>query len=248
MIFEGERVKVGRKRAFDKEVVLDKAMRLFWTNGYSGTSVANLSSELGINTSSLYGTFGNKEQLFQDSLAHYVKQYVEANYRHLIEPSDATLKLFGFLGQTADLFVVKGNTATDGALVPSDYEPLGWTTGADNSSNVTKYSDEVESWIITGYNDITLRPAALTSMVDDDVIKFCLIESTKDLPNSAMTSDEIIRNGMYYQDSSGTSEDPILNYTVAVAGYTHNVNGIDSGDISKINGIATSDISKINGV
>ena len=92
MIFEGERVKVGRKRAFDKEVVLDKALRLFWTNGYSSTSVANLSSELGLNTSSLYGTFGNKEQLFKESLVHYVKQYVEANYKHLVEPSDVTLK------------------------------------------------------------------------------------------------------------------------------------------------------------
>ena len=85
-------MKAGRKRAFDKEVVLDKAMRLFWANGYSGTSVANLSSELGINTSSLYGTFGNKEQLFKDSLVHYVKQYVAANYKHLVDPSNATLK------------------------------------------------------------------------------------------------------------------------------------------------------------
>ncbi|MBG9995361.1 TetR/AcrR family transcriptional regulator [Pseudoalteromonas sp. NZS127_1] len=85
-------MKAGRKRAFDKEVVLDKAMRLFWANGFSGTSVANLSSELGINTSSLYGTFVNKEQLFKDALAHYQKQYVEVNYRHLVEPSDATLK------------------------------------------------------------------------------------------------------------------------------------------------------------
>nr|WP_231615237.1 TetR/AcrR family transcriptional regulator [Pseudoalteromonas sp. SWYJ118] len=67
-------------------------MRLFWANGYSGTSVANLSSELGINTSSLYGTFVNKEQLFKDALAHYQKQYVEVNYSHLVEPSNATLK------------------------------------------------------------------------------------------------------------------------------------------------------------
>ena len=85
-------MKAGRKRAFDKEVVLDKAMRLFWANGFSGTSVANLSSELGINTSSLYGTFVNKEQLFKDALAHYQKQYVEVNYRHLVEPSNARLK------------------------------------------------------------------------------------------------------------------------------------------------------------
>ena len=65
-------MKAGRKRAFDKNEVIDKAMRLFWQNGYSGTSVAMLSAELGLNTSSLYATFGSKEQLFKDD---YLPQF-----------------------------------------------------------------------------------------------------------------------------------------------------------------------------
>ncbi|GAD89633.1 putative TetR family transcriptional regulator [Vibrio halioticoli NBRC 102217] len=79
----------GRKRSFDRDIALDKAMRIFWNNGYAATSVANLTSELGINTPSLYAAFGNKEQLFKEVVAHYIKQYSEPCYRHITEPSDA---------------------------------------------------------------------------------------------------------------------------------------------------------------
>ena len=164
-----------------------------------------------------------------------------------VTPSDATLKLFGFLGQTADLFVVKGNTATDGALVPSDYEPLGWTTGADNSSNVTKYSSEITSWSTSGYNDITLNSTALSDMVSLDSFTVCLIESVHDLRNVAPTANTF-KNGMYFQNQDGTSYDPYIDYTLAVTGYGNSVMGIASGDIANINGIATADISKVNGV
>jgi len=39
-----------------------------------------------------------------------------------------------------------------------------------------------------------------------------------------------------------------VTYTAAAVGYTNDVIGVDSGDISKINGIATADIEKVNGV
>ncbi|MCB1719370.1 MAG: helix-turn-helix transcriptional regulator, partial [Candidatus Competibacteraceae bacterium] len=48
----------GRKRAFDKAEALDKAMRVFWENGYSGTSVTDLTAALGINKPSMYAAFG----------------------------------------------------------------------------------------------------------------------------------------------------------------------------------------------
>ncbi len=47
-------MKVGRKRAFDKAEALDKAMRLFWANGYSGTSLSDLTNTLGINKPSVW--------------------------------------------------------------------------------------------------------------------------------------------------------------------------------------------------
>ena len=82
----------GRKRAFDREIALDKAMRVFWNNGFAGTSVSNLTSELGINTPSLYAAFGNKEQLFKEVMSHYSTHYVSRHYKNLIGESELSFK------------------------------------------------------------------------------------------------------------------------------------------------------------
>lgn len=82
---------VGRKRNFDKGEALDKAMRLFWDNGYEGTSLSNLTSALGINKPSLYAAFGNKEQLFSEAISHYIDHYGAPLMQHLKEPAELPL-------------------------------------------------------------------------------------------------------------------------------------------------------------
>ncbi|KVX00587.1 hypothetical protein AWJ07_07490 [Shewanella frigidimarina] len=125
-------MKAGRKRAFDRDIALDKAMRLFWVNGYSATSIANLSAELGINTPSLYAAFGNKETLFKEVLAHYVEQYAAINYHYLTETSDATLKqrlqacfyglihLFASSDTPRGCLLVKSVNESDSAVFPEN--------------------------------------------------------------------------------------------------------------------------------
>jgi TetR/AcrR family transcriptional regulator, copper-responsive repressor len=61
----------GRPRAFDRVSALDKAMRLFWTRGYEATSISDLSQTMGINPPSLYAAFGDKKQLFEQSVEAY---------------------------------------------------------------------------------------------------------------------------------------------------------------------------------
>ncbi|MES9860720.1 MAG: TetR/AcrR family transcriptional regulator [Candidatus Thiodiazotropha sp. LLP2] len=81
----------GRKRAFDKSAALDKAMHVFWENGYSGTSISDLTEALGINKPSLYAAFGNKEQLFTTALEHYKSRYGEPVLEKLTKPADLPL-------------------------------------------------------------------------------------------------------------------------------------------------------------
>lgn len=57
---------------FDNEVILDKALKVFWEKGYEGASMAELTSTLGVNKPSLYAAFGNKEELFRKALSRYV--------------------------------------------------------------------------------------------------------------------------------------------------------------------------------
>jgi len=61
----------GRPKTFDRETALDAAMLLFWERGFEQTCVDDLAAAMGIQTSSLYATFGDKEKLFLDAIEHY---------------------------------------------------------------------------------------------------------------------------------------------------------------------------------
>ncbi len=63
---------MSRPREFDEEVVLDRALSTFWSKGYDGTSVEDLVEATGLGRASLYGAFGDKEQLFTKVLNHYL--------------------------------------------------------------------------------------------------------------------------------------------------------------------------------
>ena len=47
-------------------------MHVFWTKGYEGASLSDLTRAMRINRPSLYAAFGNKEQLFRKILDRYV--------------------------------------------------------------------------------------------------------------------------------------------------------------------------------
>ncbi len=61
----------GRPRTFDRDEVLDRAVTTFWAKGYSGASLDDLTESMGINRPSLYGTFGNKHDLFMEAIDRY---------------------------------------------------------------------------------------------------------------------------------------------------------------------------------
>jgi AcrR family transcriptional regulator len=65
----------GRNRSFDKDDALEQAMLVFWTNGYPGTSLSDLTNAMEINKSSLYSAFGNKEKLFNQAIDLYLNKY-----------------------------------------------------------------------------------------------------------------------------------------------------------------------------
>ena len=64
----------GRPRSFDKEEAVKRAAILFWERGYEGTSVQDLTAEMGITTQSLYAAFGSKAELYRQALAWYQQE------------------------------------------------------------------------------------------------------------------------------------------------------------------------------
>lgn len=64
----------GRPREFDVEEALAAALRVFWTKGYEGASLTDLTEAMGITRPSLYAAFGNKEDLFKLALDLYERE------------------------------------------------------------------------------------------------------------------------------------------------------------------------------
>jgi AcrR family transcriptional regulator len=69
---EEDRMPGGRPRAFDPDTALDRALEVFWRQGYEGTALSDLTAAMGINKPSLYAAFGNKEDLFAAVVDRYV--------------------------------------------------------------------------------------------------------------------------------------------------------------------------------
>lgn len=64
---------MARTREFDETEVLDSAMRVFWENGFDGTSMQDLEQAMGLKRTSIYNAFGNKRDIFNQALVHYME-------------------------------------------------------------------------------------------------------------------------------------------------------------------------------
>jgi AcrR family transcriptional regulator len=61
----------GRPRSFDRDEALECAMRLFWSRGYEGTSISDLTEAMGVTPPSLYSAYGDKRRLFFEAVERY---------------------------------------------------------------------------------------------------------------------------------------------------------------------------------
>lgn len=76
----------GRPREFDRDVVLTKAMNVFWGLGFAKTTYAELEKATGLHRQSLVYAFGDKKTLFNEVLNHYAAIRVQAIINQLELP------------------------------------------------------------------------------------------------------------------------------------------------------------------
>jgi AcrR family transcriptional regulator len=96
---------MGRKKSYDRDVLIGKAMELFRDHGFAGTSAEMLVEGLGVNRYSLYAEFGSKQALFDATLQRYDEEVLERNFGPLEAPGAgidevrALLEFFGSAGE-----------------------------------------------------------------------------------------------------------------------------------------------------
>jgi AcrR family transcriptional regulator len=86
---------MGRPRTYTRDAVIEKAMGIFWQNGYKATSVSDIVRETGLNTASMYKEFGDKDGLFLEALEYYRGHVIGPRYQILVDnPNMAGVETF----------------------------------------------------------------------------------------------------------------------------------------------------------
>ncbi|OIP17707.1 MAG: hypothetical protein AUK53_01980 [Betaproteobacteria bacterium CG2_30_59_46] len=106
---------IGRPLEFDPDTAVDAAMHLFWSKSYKHTSMQDLLAVMNLSKSSLYQTFGGKQQLFRRCLARYADQFSGRLYQGLAAAPSGRRFIEEFLHSVLD--DVAGNFEPRGCLV-----------------------------------------------------------------------------------------------------------------------------------
>ena len=75
------------KKAFDEQQVLRAALNVFRLKGYAGAGLSELEAATGLNRSSLYNAYGNKQGLFLRTLILFREAITEMALKELERPN-----------------------------------------------------------------------------------------------------------------------------------------------------------------
>ncbi|GAA5154087.1 TetR/AcrR family transcriptional regulator [Amycolatopsis dongchuanensis] len=130
---------IGRPRGFDEDEALERAMLVFWRQGYEGASLSDLTDAMGIARTSMYAAFGNKEELFHKVLRRYAGGPAAYVGQALEEPTArevAATFLTGSVRATTRPDCPHGCLAVQGALAAGEL-------GRPARDTLTAWRDEV---------------------------------------------------------------------------------------------------------
>jgi AcrR family transcriptional regulator len=114
---------MGRHREFDPDEALNIALQVFRRHGYEGTSISDLTDAMGITRPSLYAAFGNKEDLFRQTLDLSDRQHLCFAHQALQAPTarEAVERLLrGYADMLTDPMNPPGCLGVNGAVACSE--------------------------------------------------------------------------------------------------------------------------------
>ena len=85
-----------RTKAFEPAEALDRAMELFWRDGYAATPLERLVRRTGASRYGLYATFGSKRDLFLATLERYSQAVMDPMLAPLEDPRASATQIRAF--------------------------------------------------------------------------------------------------------------------------------------------------------
>ncbi|KER05051.1 TetR/AcrR family transcriptional regulator [Photorhabdus temperata] len=93
----------GRPLSFDRDIALKRAMEVFWSKGYEGTQLVDLTTAMGINPPSFYAAFGSKKDAFYAAVDLYIETIGCKSMQALNEAKTARSGLRAMLESTINI-------------------------------------------------------------------------------------------------------------------------------------------------
>ncbi|WP_100486660.1 TetR/AcrR family transcriptional regulator [Sporolactobacillus pectinivorans] len=127
-----------RTRVFDRQKVLEKAMIVFWRKGADDASIADLLKEMKISRSSMYETFGSKDNLLLESIQCYMD--ARKSERGVLNDSqDIRLSIMRYFQNHIDR--VFDDNAPDGCLLTSTAASIDHQSALIQDAVATSFKD-----------------------------------------------------------------------------------------------------------
>ncbi|WP_318501522.1 helix-turn-helix domain-containing protein [Formosa sp. PL04] len=133
---------MSRKKQYNEEEVIEKAMDLFWRNGYEKTSVRMLEKEMGINQFSMYSSFVNKQGVFVGSITCYrskIKVLTDA-LKNSNNGKEGIKKFFYDFVEFS-----KENTLSKGCLITNTVNELGENADPIIRTEIEKFASDIRA-------------------------------------------------------------------------------------------------------
>ncbi|WP_041263962.1 TetR/AcrR family transcriptional regulator [Bernardetia litoralis] len=147
---------MARKKQYIEQVVIEKAMSLFWRNGYETTSIRMLEKEMGINQFSIYASFGSKEGVFIESIKCYqekMKSITDKLEKSLSGTEGIKQYFYDFLEFS------KETNCQKGCLVTNTFNELGQEASPLVMKELSKFSSQMRSLFINNLKQDSAKDA-----------------------------------------------------------------------------------------
>ncbi|WP_299256904.1 TetR/AcrR family transcriptional regulator [uncultured Aquimarina sp.] len=136
---------MARKKEYIEGEVIQKAMNVFWRNGYENTSMQMLEKEMGINKFSIYSSFGNKHGVFVESLKSY-KFKVNSIFEKFKNASKGIEDIKQFFYDSVMLCSQEGNQK--GCFITNTYNEFSESEDKIIKEEMETFMDNLKSLII----------------------------------------------------------------------------------------------------
>jgi AcrR family transcriptional regulator len=96
--------KRGRPKKYEPQVALEAAGNVFWAQGFSGTSLDDLSAAMGMNRPSIYRAFGDKEAVYRLALGEFAKRMENGFTSTLVHEANFNKGLKAFFKEALEVY------------------------------------------------------------------------------------------------------------------------------------------------